>query len=182
MALARAHNDPWRGDSRRRPSPAGHHRHRLPVSAHRAGHHPPSGSLHAPMSITRRGASWRRRATAGFAPGRGGLLDAAGGGRRGIRCAGRSSGPAAGARCPGWRRCPAGGCGRCLPGHAIPPGGVPSSRAMASAWACWSRAWRLAAVRDDSSPRLFSVSAWPSRSPTSRLSRRASRLLAAADG
>ena len=41
---------------------------------------------------------------------------------------------------------------------------------MASAWACWSRACRVAAVRDDSSPRLFSASAWHSRLPTSRLS------------
>ena len=39
-------------------------------------------------------------------------------------------------------------------------GAAPRSRAMASARACWSRAWPVAEVRSESSPRRFSASAW----------------------
>jgi hypothetical protein len=51
--------------------------------------------------------------------------------------------------------------------------GTLMSRAMASARVCWSRARLVAEVRDDSSPRRLSASAWPRRSPKSRNSARA---------
>jgi hypothetical protein len=60
--------------------------------------------------------------------------------------------------------------------------GMPKSRAMASAWAWWSQAWPPSAVRDASSPRLLTTSAWPCRSPRWRNRSRACWWLAAAVG
>src|SRR5215469_12367914 len=61
-------------------------------------------------------------------------------------------------------------------------GTAPRSRAMASARVCWSRAWPVAEVRVESSPRRFSASAWPSLLPRSRNISRARWWLAAAVG